>query len=468
MKRTWVVCTVGVVMACGKSSSPPPSSASESGSGSSSGSAEVTKAAPAPEDATYLTLKSGALVAIYGGKIQLVTDKRAGRPIPRKGGGLWIWVDGAVSRFDGSLSPIPGTPNGVEPRASGPDGTMWAADRGKLATYDGTKWTEHDLATIGLGANVLVVDYAFAPDGTGYVRGDKAIGIYKAGAWSVVAAPGRVDSIGLVGTTLYAVVGTALVKLDGDKLVELAKLEKFPPKLAAGPGAAYLLSSGGGKRVEGDRLVGVKLPYLSSIAFGPDGALYGIPLEGKRIVRQKPDGTVDRLPSTDLAFQAKQVVVDGRGRLWVVLEYGFALVDGDKVTLVTPGTVPEVSSNVERLVTTGKGGDLPDVGAAKLINLKGKMVAGGTPKAGVKLELCPGASSVFYGASPCAGKGFVRRATSAADGAFEITDVPLGGWHLIYQKSKDSWVFYWPDKCCGGLPKGGTFDMGDVEFGRSN
>ncbi len=78
------------------------------------------------------------------------------------------------------------------------------------------------------------------------------------------------------------------------------------------------------------------------------------------------------------------------------------------------------------------------------------------------------ASSVFYGDSPCAGKSFVRRATSAADGTFALENVPLGGWHLIYKKSADSWVFYWPDKCCGGVPKGGTFDMGDVEFGRSN
>lgn len=456
-----------VVMACGKSGSSPPSN--ESGSGSGSGSAAVAPPAVAPVDATYLTLKEGGLVAITAGKLEVVTDKKAGRPIPRKGGGLWIWVDGAVSRFDGTLSPIANTPKGVEPRAVSSDGTMWAVDRGKLASFDGTTWTEHDLGKLGLGANRLVVDFAFASDGTSYFAGDKAIGIHKGGAWSVVAAPGDVRSMALVGSTLYAVAGGALVKLDGGKLVELAKLGKYPPAIVAGPDAAYLPMIGGPmKRVEGDKVADTKLPYLSSIAFGAGGTLYGIPTEGKRIVRRSPDGAIDKLPASDLPFSAKDLAVDGRGRLWLVLEYGFALLDGDKLTLVTPGTAPEVSSNIDRLVTTGKGGDLPDVGPPKLINLTGKFVTGGTPKAGVKIELCPEASSVFYGSSPCEGKSFVRKATSGADGTFSIKDVPLGGWHIVYKKSADSWVFYFPDKCCGGLAKGATFDMGDVEFGRSN
>jgi hypothetical protein len=464
VNKRWMVCAV-LVMACGKSSSPPPSSGSGSGSGGSSAAA-APAAKPAAADAVYLDLdRKNGLVSIAGGAFEVVVPagKTVGRLVPRKGGGVFVAVDGTLSEYDGEIRPIAGTPKDVDPRAVSPDGVLWAAGRGKVATYDGKAWSE---PATGLPANELVTDYHFAADGTVFLVARNTIAVRRGGAWSTVTSPAYLVSAALAGTTLHVTTKDRVARLDGDKLVDLGKLESA--HLEAGPGALYVRHLKGVQKIDGDKLVPVaKLPYLSNLAFGADGTIYGYGLDKKRIVRRAPDGTVDRIPAQDLPFDIESLAVDGRGRLWLKVHYGFVLIDGDKVTVVTPGTVPELTTRVDQLLVTGNGPDLPDVGAPKLINLTGKFVSGGKPKAGVKIELCPEAQSGFYGSSPCEGKGFVRRATSAADGSFTISDVPLGGWHIVYKKSADSWVYYFPDKCCGGLAKGATFDMGDVEFGRS-
>ena len=449
-------------MACGKSASPPPSQ----GSGSSSADAPAKPPSqPAPVDAVYLELERKGFVSIERGAFKtLVADKAAGSAVPRKGGGIFVWVDGTIHEYDGELKPLAGAPKGVEPRSVGPDGVLWAVTHGTVATYDGKAWSEQKT---GLGERYLVTRFHFAADGTVYLPGSDAIAVRRGGAWSTVPAGDRVSSSSFAHGALFVTTEDRVLKLDGDKLVEIGKTKN--PRLVDGPDAAYLLTMDGVFRIESDKVVAAgKLGYLTEVAFAPDGTLYGFGLDKKRLVRRRPDGAVDKVPATDLPFDLKHVSVDTRGRLWLVLEYGFALLDGEKLTVLTPGTVPEVRANVDRLLTTGAGADLPDVGPPKLINLKGVFVAGGKPKAGVKVELCPNASSVYYGASPCEGKGFVRRATSGADGAFEVKDVPLGGWHIIYKMTSDSWVYYFPPGCCGGLPKGGTFDMGEIEFGRSS
>lgn len=468
MKQHWVVCVVSIVMACGKSSSPPPpSSSSGSGSGSGSGSAEAkAPSKPAAADAVFVSLhgKNGLVSIEHGAFKTIVPDGKAtGRPIPRKGGGIYVWVEGSVMEYDGELRPMAGIPNQVQPQAASPDGVMWAASRGTVATYDGKAWT---VEKTGLPDNLMATSYLFAPDGTVYLRVLEHIAVRRAGAWSVISAGGRVEEAALAGNVLYVIMKERVLKLDGDKLVEIGKTKGL--RMRSGPDAVYVLGYHGVQKIEADKLVAVPKLDVLDVVFGPDGTLYGYNVDSKRIVRRKPDGTVDKVPAADLPFKVENLAVDGRGRLWVRVHYGFVLIDGNKVTLVTPGTVPELTTRIDHLIVTGNGPDMPDVGAPKLINLKGIIVSGGQPKPGVKFEICNEASSVFYGASPCEGKSFVRRATSGADGSFVIKDVPLGGWHLIYKKTADSWAFYFPDKCCGGLPKGGTFDMGQIEFGRSS
>ncbi len=441
----------------------------------SAGSAAAPTAPPrkAPADAAYVVLEKKGLVAIEDGAFRTIVEDKyvGGRAMARKDGGLWAYVDDRVARYDGELAPVPGAPAKLGPLAVGPDGTLWVSGEG-LASYDGKAWKTHDLPAAQKRANVHTL--VLGPDGARHAIAGTTLIAGRGDAWSTVtAADQKISSLAMAGDgTIHVATRDQLSRLVDGKLVPLAPGKKLEsPKLLTAPdGTVHVFGLGGGYRLAGDKLEPLaKLPFTTGQTFGADGTLYGIPLGGMRIVRRRPDGAVDRIPADrDLPFQAKAIDVDARNRLWLVLEYGMALVDGDQLTVLTPGTVPELSRNVEAIVVTGKGPDLPDVGPPKLINLKGTMVSKGKPKPGVKLEICPSLSGVFHGSSPCEGRGFVRRATSGADGGFTLSDVPLGGWHLVYRKSTDAWVFYFPPGCCGGLAKGGTFDMGEVEFGKSS
>jgi hypothetical protein len=448
-----------------------------SGAGAGSGTASAAAAPPgskraASADAVYVVLKEQGLVAIEQGAFRtLVDDKYVGaRAVPRPGGGLWVYVDKRVARYDGELAPLSDAPAKLGPIAVGPDGTLWVSGEG-LASYDGKAWKTHALPAPV--KRPFVRTLVFAPDGTRYGLAGTAIIAGRGDAWEVVtAADQAVSDLALAGDgTLYASLRDGLARLEGGKLVPLPAGKGDAPALATAPdGTVHAFGRKGAHRLAGDKLEPLaKVPVTTGQVFGLDGTLYGIAADGARIVRRRADGAVDRLPADrDLPFLARSIAVDARSRLWLVLEYGMALLDEGKLTLLTPGTVPELSRNVEAIIVTGNGPDLPDVGPPKLINLKGVLVAQGKPKPGVRVELCPTVAGVFHGASPCEGKSFIRRATTGPDGSFTLSDVPLGGWHLVYQKSPGAWAFYFPPGCCAGLAKGATFDMESIEFGTSS
>lgn len=461
---------VVVIAACGGKESDP-----GKGTQGSAGSAAPPPppARVAPADAAYVVLRDkGGLVAIEDGAFRtVVDDKHVGDRIqPRKGGGLWVYVEDRIVRYTGELAPVPDVPPKQSAVAVGPDGTLWVSGEG-LASYDGTAWKTHALPE--RARRRFVSAMAFAADGTRYGVAGTDLVIGRGDTWTLLDTDKRpVAGLAAAGDgTIYVSVRDQLGKLADDKLVPVAAVKGESLRLRTAPdGTVHAFGINGSHRIVAGKLEPLaSMPFATGQTFGADGTLYGIPLGGMRIVRRRTDGKIDKLPADkDLPFQAKSINVDARDRLWLVLEYGMALLDGDKLTLLTTGTVPELSHNVDAIVVTGKGPDLPDVGPPKLINLKGTFVAKDKPKPGVKLELCPQVSGVFYGSSPCEGKGFVRRATSGPDGSFTVTDVPLGGWHIVYKKSADSWVFYFPPGCCGGLAKGATFDMGNIEFGKSS
>ncbi len=444
--------------------------------GGSAGSAKV-QAAPkparvAPAHAAYVVLEKEGLVAIEGGAFRTLVEGKyvGGRAMARQSGGLWVYVDKQIARYDGELAPLPGAPAKHGPVAIGPDGTLWVSGEG-LASYDGKAWKTHALPE--RVKRLFVPSLVFAPDGARYGLAGTTLIAGRGDAWSAVTADDQIaTSLAMAGDgTIYVSLRDQLAKVVDGKLAPVAAVKGESLNLRTAPdGTVYAFGLKGARRIAGDKLEPIaKLPFTVGQTFGADGTLYGIPQDGMRIVRRRGDGAVDRIPADkDLPFKAKAIDVDARNRLWLVLEYGMALIDGDQLTLLTPGTVPELSRNVEAIVVTGKGPDLPDVGPPKLINLKGVMVSQGKPMPGVRLEICPAVSGVFYGSSPCQGKSFVRRATSGADGSFTISDVPLGGWHLVYRKSADAWVFYFPPGCCGGLAKGATFDMEEIELGTSS
>ncbi|HWO19638.1 MAG TPA: hypothetical protein VNO30_12715 [Kofleriaceae bacterium] len=491
MSRILLLVTALAMAACGKgkkdgedsdqSSARGTAAPAPSGSGSGSGSASAVPAGgppaakparAAPADAAYVVLEDQGLVAIEQGAFRTLVDGKyvGARAVPRPGGGLWVYVDKRVARYDGELTPLSDAPAQLGPIAVGPDGTLWVSGEG-LASYDGKAWKTHALPAPV--KRPFVRTLVFAPDGARYGLAGSVIIAGRGDAWEVVTAADQAASdLALAGDgTLYASLRDGLARLEGGQLVPLPAGKGDAPALVTAPdGVVYAFGRTGAHRLSGDKLEPLaKVPFTTGQVFGPDGTLYGIPADGLRIVRRRADGAVDRLPADrDLPFRARSITVDARGRLWLVLEYGMALLGEGKLTLLTPGTVPELSRDVEAIVITGKGPDLPDVGLPKLINLKGVIVARGKPVPGVRIELCPSVAGVFSGTSPCDGKSFVRRATTGPDGSFTLSGVPLGGWHLVYQKSAGAWTFYFPPGCCAGLAKGATFDMENIEFGTSS
>src|SRR5688500_1116908 len=79
-------------------------------------------------DAAYLQLR-GAIVAIESGAFRTIDGSEPARGfVARPGGGGWFIHGGGIARYDGGgLVPLAGVPAQHEPRAAGPDGSLYTA-----------------------------------------------------------------------------------------------------------------------------------------------------------------------------------------------------------------------------------------------------------------------------------------------------------------------------------------------------
>jgi len=356
--------------------------------------------------------------------------------------GIWRFAKGRLEQI-GDKDGI----GSVFSYAATSDGTLWVVSKKKqaVAAHKDDKWTEHAIASMGAAGEKLRT-VGVAADGSAIAFTDKAIRALQAGTWKkLIELEPKEDSGRVVSNGKHSCVVTkkrVFRYSDGTLTLLFEDKAKYPgPGVALSPaGVVIVTSSRGAKRYEGTKgkaVAGIRKKLYRSVS-APDGALYGIDgFPGTAIVAITPDGKVTRHP---VSYKIDELTVDGRGRVWAASELGPLLLESGKIHYWANGTIPEIRDEVDHIIVTGKGPDLPEVNT-KLFTLKGRAVdSAGKPLAGAKLEICKNASLTYYGPTPCNGKHFIRRATSAKDGTFELTNIPRWGWSLM-GGHKNKWYF---------------------------
>lgn len=336
--------------------------------------AKPTTAHEVPAGAAYLVLRDKGLVAIEHSRFRTIVEDKyvGGRTMARKSGGLWVYVDDRMARYDDELTPLPDAPAKLGAVAVGPDETLWVSGKG-LASYDGKSWKKHALPSAL--RNSFVRSLVFAADGARYGVAGGVLVAGRRDTWTALTAGApSVRDVALAGDgTIYVSLRGQVARLAHDKLVPIATLKGDTPSLVTAPdGTVHVFNLEGAHRIVAGKLEPLgNLPAMVGQVFGADGALYGIPTDGMRIVRRRPDGRVDKLPAhQDLPFKVRSITVDAADRLWLVLEHGIAVLGRrGPPTLLMPGDMSGLPRDVEAIIVTGGGPFLLDILDVRARNL---------------------------------------------------------------------------------------------------
>lgn len=159
------------------------------------------------------------------------------------------------------------------------------------------------------------------------------------------------------------------------------------------------------------------------------------------------DGAVSRHSDAhDVSLGAPSALaIDDRGRVWWASPAGLAVLGDGPVRRWWRGAVPELrpgtddrtSAPTDIVVIAGGPESLPAVDEATTHRVRGRVVHGGSPRAGVELELCR-TPRHRYRRSPCQDQRLHFSAVSDAKGEFTVRDVPPGD-YAVTVKLGDSW-----------------------------
>ncbi len=403
---------------------------------------EASAAGPA-----YIAVEGTGLVRVDHGKVKtlirhdytfydLAIDHRAGTLYAAAIGGLWQ-IDGD----DIAKLPQPDRIRNVEKLAVGPDGVLWGLDNGGVSRWDGKGWTREPAQTfeatllgditVDLAGRVWVItsNYVWRLDGDKWKRLDGKFAGTAQPFWkTIVAGPsGEVYLSGIPGAFVYE--GKTWRKLT------LSTGYSSPDELAIGADGRLAASGGVGD---------VALAAPGAAARGLDLASSGI-----------------------AAHRLDVMAVDGRGRTWVKSDNGVVILDGKGKLLQQwkPGTVTGINGKIQMIAVAGGGPELPKLTEAAVGAVAGKVLYRGKPVAGAAVEICESPLTMFR-TSPCDSATVTRKATTAADGSFTITNVSIGSYGFAIRPKSKWLVFIGSNACCQKLEQGQTYDIGSITVDR--
>lgn len=350
----------------------------------------------------------------------------------------------------------------------GPKGIM-KLDGGKLSV----------VAAIDVEALGNVQHFAVASDGkTIWAASLKGVSRWDGSAWklepreSVSKTMRFIQGIGVDGEGKPWVIGsnTLHVKV-GDAWKDVTPVsdrKQFFKALAAAPGGeVFALTSGALYRCKGTaaELIDVGLPgrlLFQHLSVTQNG-IVAFKSNKREVGRTQPGAMMRTYSAKDdqvLADGILHVSVDERGRVWVVSRSGVSIVGpGDERVDWPTGSVDFLSGNIESMLVTGAGPELPAAGEAKRGGLKGLIMLSGAPLSGADVELCPSPEVVFK-ESPCAKASVELTATTDAKGTFVIPDAPLGKYGIA-AKVGDDWRVQGAS-ANQQMKEGEVFDLGTI------
>ncbi|MCY1055371.1 hypothetical protein [Nannocystis sp. SCPEA4] len=318
------------------------------------------------------------------------------------------------------------------------DNDLWVAGFGGVSHWDGKFWTREEKAAIGAGDDTLD-GIAVDRDGKVWVASSNHVHVKANGAWSTLDLGKVKDTLFMEGVeraadgTVYALASAALIRL--------------------GPGAADAAPV---------RLGGGSIPSYSDLSLGPDGTIAVRNLFD--VVITAPTATKVWRKKDYMSEGVRSLAVDASGRVWVGGEIGVAILGpGDAKVEWPSGSVPELSGEVVGVAVAGAGpAALPAAGPVKTGGLKGTLLRGGQPAAGIEVELCP-SPGMLFSKSPCADSSVKFAGKTDDRGQWKFDAVPLGAYGFAL-KSEGKWKITMGSDLGVEMREGQVFDVGSISL----
>lgn len=389
----------------------------------------------------YFGVDGTGLVRLEDGKLTVVPgiDSMIRAIVPSKDA-LYVSSTSGIFRIKGTEAPQKigdfSKPGSADHMAVGPDGDLWTISFKGVGHYNGKEWTIEEKTKLD-PAITLLRDIAVDAQGRVLVSSPDKIFMREKDAWKALD-PG------------------ALVA----KKPWFEDLEATPDK------SVYVAHLGGLLKYAGDswsKVAGVtSKPHAMAVA--PDGRLLLVGML-QRISILSPDGKEQKLTPQSAGFKAKQIrkaAADAAGRFWLSTDHGMVILgkDGKAVQQWEPGTVKEVSGQVQAMAMIGNGPNLPQLGAKIVGTVKGKVLRGGSGVANSAIQICE-SPSMFFRGSPCAGAIFFKEAQTDAEGNFKLPAVPVGTYRFAI-KAGGKWVITLGGDCCAKMKEGQEYDVGSI------
>lgn len=383
-------------------------------------------AAPASrESPVYLVVDPGRLLRVADGRVtELLRDDAVppGQPADDNGK-IWqlgLTPDGLpyalgfdrAYRIDGdrlvhvTRGQAPTNGGALDDFAPVTDADIWASDPATLVHWDGAAWHDRSPKPVSDNGRDFSVtrqplDLHVDRAGNVWVTTGRAVHIREGEQWRELKGPGLRPG------------GAEVIEFhaDPDGVVHLELTSHAFVRVVPRDGPA-------GK----DRITAAKpLPGLAWI--DDDGA---------RITVVLPDGKRARY-ATGVDIPGRLVWTyagDARGRLWAATTAAFAVLGpGDARTVYPTGSLPTLIGSPRDILVLGPGPDtLPPLAPPRRGGLRGSFVIDGRPVADASVEVCPHA--VMIQPRPCEGSDPTHATTTAADGTWQVPDIPLGDYDI--------------------------------------
>lgn len=397
------------------------------------------------DDAAYFAVRDRGLVRLAQGEFTAIENSP--RIVPRdvhveSDGKLYLLGADGVMRVDATVATMVAetsfkTTGPVDAFALTADGRgMWAVGFRGISRWDGDAWTTEDKSVFGASVTRLkgvVVD----KDDRVWVASSNGLHVRKGEAW---------------------------VAVDAGSVFER---KPFLEMLRCSPdGVAFALASSQLVRLDTpSALVDVELPVrgfssLGYLAFASDGTT-ALRTGIDEVTRLRPRASW-KAGKDFTADHIRGVGVDERGRVWVASDIGVAILGPEEGKTEWPsGTVVELAGQVEHIVVTGKGPELPTVGPAKTGSVRGQVMADGVAVVGASVQMCP-SPNMMFDTSPCDEAPLKFSSQTDAEGRFELPDVPLGAYGVAVEVA-GKWQLTRAANFGAKMAEGKTLDIGIVK-----
>ncbi len=327
---------------------------------------------------------------------------------------LAITLDGVATHAGGRWTEIP-----AEFSVSGPDavacGTdaIWAGFFGWVGRFQNGEWTFWDSEEV-LGTTDFVKtvnDVAISPDGIAWVATSSSIARFD-GEWTVWEEGAGFD-VGLSPTAVDVDVAA-----DGTYTVYVAAGFRGIARFSEGQ---WTLQEAG---LNGARDIAAADGTVLVPAFRNGATSY----EG---IAATPVTVADGLSSDTV----RGIAIDDAGRQWFATSYGLTVLTDDGARTYRVDNSGLLDNDTYAVAVGGGGPVLPGEDPRPPSGLSGIVTDDtGTPLAGITVEACVDElRDEFDGETPCSDHPFSVSTVTAADGRFEVGDLPAGRYTIALQ-----------------------------------